>query len=50
MSGFLHYNLSIEAYNQQDFQEAIDHLDKALVLYSSPRITEFSAILVIVRS
>jgi tetratricopeptide (TPR) repeat protein len=47
MSGLLHYNLSIEAYNQQDFQEAIDHLDKALDLYSSPRITEFSAILLL---
>ena len=47
MSGLLHYNLSIEAYNQQDFQEAINHLDKALALYSSPRITEFSAILLL---
>jgi len=47
MSALLHYNLSIEAYNQQDFQKAIDHLDKALALYSSPRITEFSAILLL---
>ena len=47
MSGLLHYNLSIEAYNQQNFQEAIHHLDKALDLYSSPRITEFSAILLL---
>lgn len=47
MSGLLHYNLSIEAYNQQNFQEAINHLDKALALYSSPRITEFSAILLL---
>src|SRR5688572_26851974 len=47
MSGLLHYNFSIEAYNQQNFQEAIHHLDKALDLYSSPRITEFSAILLL---
>ena len=47
MSGLLHYNLSIEAYNQQNFKEAIEHLDKALALYSSPRITEFSAILLL---
>ncbi len=47
MSGLLHYNLSIEAYNQQNFQEAIHHLDKAMALYSSPRITEFSAILLL---
>lgn len=47
MSGLFHYNFSIEAYNQKNFQEAIDHLDKALALYSSPRITEFSAILLL---
>jgi hypothetical protein len=47
MSGLFHYNLSIEAYNQQDFPKAINHLDKALALYSSPRITEFSAILLL---
>ena len=47
LSGLLHYNLSIEAYNGQDFQGAIDHLEKALSLYSSPRITEFSAMLLL---
>jgi hypothetical protein len=47
MSGLFHYNLSIEAYNQQDYQKATDHLDKALSLYSSPRIAEFSAILLL---
>ena len=47
MSALLHYNFSIEAFNQQNFQEAIHHLDKALDLYSSPRITEFSAILLL---
>jgi hypothetical protein len=45
MSGLLHYNLSTHAYNQQNFEAAIHHLDKALDLYSSPRITEFSSIM-----
>lgn len=45
LQGLLHYNFSIEAYNQQDFQSAIYHLDKAIDLYNSPRISEFSAIL-----
>ena len=47
MSALLHYNLSIEAYNQQNFQKAIDHLDKGLALYNSPRITEFSGVLLL---
>lgn len=45
LRGLLHYNVSIEAYNRQDFQTAIHHLDKAIDLYNSPRISEFSAIL-----
>ena len=45
MSGLLHYNLSTQAYNQQNFKAAIHHLDKALDRYSSPRITEFSSIM-----
>ncbi len=45
LQGLLHYNVSIEAYNKQDFPSAIHHLDKAFDLYNSPRISEFSAIL-----
>lgn len=47
MTGLLHYNLSIKAYNQQNFQTSIQHLDKALDFYNSPRIAEFSSILLL---
>lgn len=47
MSGLLHYNLSIEAYNGKNIRAAIHHLDKALDLYNSPRIAEFSSILLL---
>jgi hypothetical protein len=45
LRGLLHYNVSTEAYNSQNFYSAIDHLDQALNLYSSPRIAEFSTVL-----
>jgi hypothetical protein len=45
--GLLHYNFSIEAYNQQNFGRAIEHLDEAMNLYTSPRITEFASILLL---
>lgn len=45
LRGLLHYNVSTHAYNNQDFQVAIDHLDRALDLYSSPRVAEFSTVL-----
>jgi hypothetical protein len=45
LQGLMHYNVSIEAYNKQDFPSAIHHLDEAFDLYNSPRISEFSAIL-----
>jgi hypothetical protein len=43
--GLLHYNVSIEAYNNQNFGSSIDHLDRALNLYNSSRIAEFSTVL-----
>lgn len=45
LRGLLHYNVSTEAYNNQNFASAIDHLDRALDLYNSPRIAEFSTVL-----
>lgn len=45
ITGLLHFNFSIEAYNRQNFAASIQHLDEALNLYSSPRISEFSSIL-----
>jgi len=45
IEGLLQYNHAISAFNRQKLQSAIDHLDKALDLYNSPRIAEFSSIL-----
>jgi hypothetical protein len=45
LRGLLHYNVATEAYNNQDFARAIKHLDQAFTLYSSPRIAEFSSVL-----
>jgi hypothetical protein len=45
LRGLLHYNVSTNAYNHQDFESAIEHLDRALDLYSSPRVAEFSTVL-----
>lgn len=45
LRGLLHYNASTDAYNNQDFRSAIDHLDRALDLYTSSRIAEFSTVL-----
>jgi hypothetical protein len=45
ITGLLHYNLAVEAYNKQDLQSSITHLDKAISLYQSSRIEEFSRII-----
>ena len=45
LRGLLHYNVSTNAYNNQDFESAIEHLDRSLDLYSSPRVAEFSTVL-----
>lgn len=45
--GLLHYNLSIVAFNSNDLTLAIDHLGKAMELYQSPRIEEFSRIILL---
>lgn len=45
LRGLLHYNISTHAYNNHDFASAIRHLDEALELYNSPRIAEFSNVL-----
>jgi hypothetical protein len=46
LRGLLHYNISTEAYNNQNFGSSIHHLDRALNLYSSSRISEFSTVLI----
>ena len=45
--GLLYYNLSIVAFNAKDLNLAIDHLGKAMELYESPRIEEFSRIILL---
>jgi len=47
MLGLLHYNLAITAYNDRQFEKSILQLDKALELYQSPRIEEFSRIILL---
>lgn len=47
MSGLLHYNLAIVAYNKHQLATAIDHLDKAIELYQSPRTEEFARIVLL---
>jgi hypothetical protein len=42
--GLFHYNQAIEAYNKNLLSFAITHLDRAARLYTSPRIEEFSKI------
>jgi len=45
--GLMHYNIAIVNYNNQQFQSAISHLDQALELYDSPRIEEFSRVIML---
>jgi hypothetical protein len=47
VSGLLHYNLSIAAFNAKDLALSIDHLSKAMELYQSPRFEEFSKIILL---
>jgi hypothetical protein len=45
--GLLHYNLAVDAFNRQDLQSSIMHLDKAILLYQSSRVDEFSKIILL---
>jgi len=45
--GLMHYNLSIAAFNGHQLPAAVQHLGKALDLYASPRIEEFSRIMIL---
>ena len=47
MLGLLYYNLSVNAYNRQSLPLAIEHLKSAAKLYYSPRIEEFSRIILL---
>jgi hypothetical protein len=45
--GLLHYNLSINAYNQQSLSTAIEQFELAVKLYQSPRMEEYSRIILL---
>ena len=47
MLGLMYYNLAIDAYNHQEIQAAIGYLDQAILRYQSPRIDEFSTIILL---
>lgn len=47
MLGLMYYNLAIDAYNHQEIQLAITYLDQAIMRYHSPRIDEFSTIILL---
>lgn len=47
MLGLMYYNLAIDAYNHQEIQQAISYLDQANARYQSPRIDEFSTIILL---
>jgi hypothetical protein len=45
MLGLLHYNLSINAYNQHNLPMAIEQLALAVKLYHSPRMEEYTRVI-----
>lgn len=47
MRGLLHFNLSINAYNQRNIQSAVEHFEQSLKWYHSPRMEEYSRIMLL---
>jgi len=47
MLGLIHYNLSINAYNQRNLSMAIEQFALAIKLYESPRMEEYSSIILL---
>ncbi len=45
--GLLYYNLAIDSFNEQALQKAVRYLGRAIERYASPRIEEFSEILLL---
>lgn len=45
--GLLYYNLAVDSFNQKDLQKAVHYLGRAIERYASPRIEEFSEILLV---
>jgi hypothetical protein len=47
LQGLLYYNKAVDAFNHQDLQESALSLKKACAFYTSPRIDEFSQVLLL---
>ncbi|HEY3404544.1 MAG TPA: hypothetical protein VGK59_14240 [Ohtaekwangia sp.] len=47
MVGLLYYNRAVKAFNDKQLGESIQYLDRAFARYQSPRIDEFSKILLL---
>jgi hypothetical protein len=47
LRGLLYYNRAVDAFNHQNLRESAQSLKKAHAFYSSPRIDEFSQILLL---
>ncbi len=47
MRGLLHYNLSINAYNQHNIQRAVEQFEQSLKWYHSPRMDEYSKVILL---
>jgi len=47
LQGLLYYNKAVDAFNHQDLQESAQSLKKAYAFYFSPRIDEFSQVLLL---
>jgi hypothetical protein len=45
LRGLIHYNLSVDAYNEKDLPSSTEHFVSAYTLYPSSRLEEFSQIL-----
>lgn len=45
LAGLLYFNLAVDQYNRQQFESAIDHLQKAESLYESSRMTELKGLI-----
>jgi len=45
MTGLIHYNLAVEAYNREDYVTTVSHFEKACKHYNSDRTEEFSKLI-----
>lgn len=45
MLGLLHFNIAVEAFNNNNLITSVNHLEKTIEYYDSPRIDEFSRII-----